>query len=86
VYTEIESYHLFGKSKITESSMQVYLRYPEGIDGRIKNGKYKNIKRDRSQEHLKYEVSKESHNAKIRRYRQKKRELGYAFSLTKVKI
>lgn len=85
MYTEIESYHLFGKSKITESSMQVYLRYPEGIDGRIKNGKYKNIKRDRSQEHLKYEISKESHNAKIRRYREKKRRLGFAFSLTNKK-
>jgi len=66
--------------------MQVYLKYPEELDGRIKNGKYKNIKRDRSQEHLKYEVSKESHNAKMRRYRAKKRQLGYAVSLTKVKI
>lgn len=70
--------------------MQVYLKYPEGIDGRVKYGKYSNenkaVKRDRSQEHIKYEISKESHNAKIRRYRQKKRELGYAFSLTKVKI
>jgi hypothetical protein len=66
--------------------MQIYLKYPEGIDGRVKDGKYKGRKRDRSQEHLKYEVSKEAHNAKIRRYRQKKRELGYAISLTKVKI
>ena len=86
MYTEIESYHLFEQFKKDKSSMQIYLKYPEGIDGRIKNGKYKNIKRDRSQEHIKYEISKESHNAKIRRYRQKKRELGYAFSLTKVKI
>ena len=66
--------------------MQTYLKYPEGIDGRVKDGKYKGGKRDRSQEHLKYEVSKESHNAKMRRYRAKKRELGYAISLTKVKI
>ena len=66
--------------------MQVYLKYPEGIDGRVKTGKYKNTKRDRSQEYVKYPVSKESHNAKIKRYRAKKRELGYAVSLTKVKI
>lgn len=66
--------------------MQIYLKYPEGIDGRVKDGKYKGGKRDRSEEHLMYKVSKESHNAKIRRYRAKKRELGYAVSLTKVKI
>jgi hypothetical protein len=63
--------------------MQIYLKYPIGIDGRVKDGKYQGVRRDRSEEHLKYEISKESHNAKIRRYRAKKRELGYAVSLTK---
>ena len=66
--------------------MQIYLKYPEGIDGRVKDGKFKCSKRDRTGEHLVYKISKESHNAKIRRYRAKKRELGYAVSLTKVKI
>ena len=32
--------------------MQIYLKYPEGIDGRVKDGKYKGGKRDRSEEHL----------------------------------
>lgn len=63
--------------------MQIYLKYPEGIDGRVKDGKYQGSKRDRTGEHLVYKISKESHNAKIRRYRAKKRELGYAVSLTK---
>jgi hypothetical protein len=65
--------------------MQKYIKYPEGIDGRIKHGKYCGRKQDRTQEHILYPISKEAHNAKIRRYREKKRRLGFAFSLTNKK-
>lgn len=56
--------------------MQIFIKYDKiELDGRVKDGSTK--KRDNKGMDWRRYYNKEEHNLKIKRYREKKRRLGY---------